>query len=100
DSAKEPQGRVVVDDQDRRARALVADCGHAALFYPLRPFDPSEMVSPTDGLPQPTPIFRRRAWLRYQRALDPLAPPRPLPARRARDSSRARSSTLSHTPGH
>jgi hypothetical protein len=26
--------------------------------------------------------FRRRAWLRFQRALDPLAPPRPLPPTR------------------
>jgi hypothetical protein len=30
------------------------------------------------GLPQPTTAFRRRAWLRFQRALDPLAPPKPL----------------------
>jgi hypothetical protein len=29
-------------------------------------------------LPQPTASFRRRAWLEFQRALDPLAPPRPL----------------------
>jgi hypothetical protein len=31
---------------------------------------------------RPTPDFRRRAWREFQRALDPLAPPRPL--RRAR----------------
>jgi hypothetical protein len=29
-------------------------------------------------LPKPTPGFRRRAWLEFQRALDPLAPPKPL----------------------
>jgi hypothetical protein len=29
-------------------------------------------------LPAPTPSYRRRAWLEFQRALDPLAPPRPL----------------------
>jgi hypothetical protein len=29
-------------------------------------------------LPQPTASFRRRAWLEFQRALDPLAQPRPL----------------------
>ena len=31
------------------------------------------------GLPRPTPRFRREAWLTFQRALDPLAPPKPLP---------------------
>jgi len=30
-------------------------------------------------LPAPTPQFRRRAWLAFQRALDPLAPPKRLP---------------------
>jgi hypothetical protein len=49
-------------------------------------------------LPQPTPLFRRRAWLIFQRALDPLAPPRPLP-RRARDSSLPSTSRLSKRPG-
>jgi len=27
-------------------------------------------------LPRPTIRFRRRAWLEFQRALDPLAPPK------------------------
>ena len=31
------------------------------------------------GLPHPTSGFRHRSWLAFQRALDPLAPPRPLP---------------------
>src|SRR5262249_39606991 len=30
-------------------------------------------------LPRPTTQFRRRAWREFQRALDPLAPPKPLP---------------------
>lgn len=30
----------------------------------------------------PTPDFRRRAWREFQRALDPLARPRPLPRAR------------------
>ncbi|HET8894914.1 MAG TPA: hypothetical protein VFM96_12545 [Gaiellaceae bacterium] len=30
-------------------------------------------------LPQPTQEFRRRAWREFERALDPLAWPRPLP---------------------
>ncbi len=28
--------------------------------------------------PMPTAQFRRRAWVEFQRALDPLAPPKPL----------------------
>jgi hypothetical protein len=39
----------------------------------------SERAEPRDlkGLPQPTTAFRRRAWLRFQRALDPLSTPKP-----------------------
>jgi hypothetical protein len=33
-------------------------------------------------LPSPTTQFRRRAWLAFQRALDPLAPPKPLPTKK------------------
>lgn len=32
------------------------------------------------GLPQPSQRFRRRSWLAFQRALDPLAPPKELPS--------------------
>jgi hypothetical protein len=32
--------------------------------------------------PTPTARFRRRAWLAFQRALDPLASPRPLPTQK------------------
>jgi hypothetical protein len=31
------------------------------------------------GLPLPSQRFRRRSWLTFQRALDPLAPPKPVP---------------------
>jgi hypothetical protein len=36
----------------------------------------------TEELPRPTTQFRWRAWLAFQRALDPLAPPKPLPLKR------------------
>jgi hypothetical protein len=36
------------------------------------------------GVPLPTMQFRRRAWLQFQRALDPLAPPKSLPMKRSR----------------
>ena len=32
-----------------------------------------------DGLPRPSVQFKMRAWREFQRALDPLAPPKPLP---------------------
>jgi hypothetical protein len=35
-------------------------------------------------LPRPSPQFRRRAWLAFQKALDPLAPPKPLRNQRQR----------------
>lgn len=35
------------------------------------------------AIPQPTMRFRRRAWLQFQRAIDPLAPPKRLPVKRA-----------------
>ena len=35
-----------------------------------------------DELPIPSMQFRRRAWRGYQRALDPLASPKPLPFKR------------------
>jgi hypothetical protein len=50
--------------------------------------DASELVDRGDTqhtpeeLPQPSMQFRRRAWLQFQRALDPLARPKPLPMRR------------------
>ena len=32
-----------------------------------------------DLLPAPSASYRRRAWIEFQRALDPLAPIKPLP---------------------
>jgi hypothetical protein len=32
----------------------------------------------SDGLPRPSIQFRIAAWRTFQRALDPLAPPKPL----------------------
>ena len=52
-------------------------------------------------LPRPTTQFRRRAWLEFQRALDPLAPPKSLPGAviRASDSAFPSTSKLSKRPG-
>ena len=33
----------------------------------------------TNLLPTPSASYRRRAWIEFQRALDPLAPIKPLP---------------------
>jgi hypothetical protein len=33
-------------------------------------------------MPLPSASYRRRAWVKFQRALDPLAPIKPLPPRR------------------
>ena len=41
-----------------------------------------EVERTRDRVPRPSPYFRRRAWLAFQRALDPLAPPKPLRGRR------------------
>jgi hypothetical protein len=32
-----------------------------------------------DHLPNPSASYRRRAWIEFQKALDPLAPIKPLP---------------------
>jgi hypothetical protein len=34
---------------------------------------------PEIQLPTPSASYRRRAWVQFQRALDPLAPIKPLP---------------------
>ena len=41
-----------------------------------------ETLYPHYLAPTPSMRFRRRAWLEFQRALDPLAPPRRLPMKR------------------
>ena len=55
----------------------------------FRAGDPKKLVdrgdtTETEGLPTPSMRFRRRAWLEFQRALDPLAPPKRLPTKRLR----------------
>jgi hypothetical protein len=105
DSAKEPQGRIVVDDKHCRgvaahrpsvppflesvdfldfSQSTVTDSQECA-FIDLKvgrrsEAEQADMVQQrlAAQLPQPTPSFRRRAWLEFQRALDPLAPPKPL----------------------
>jgi len=44
------------------------------------PTEPQQSVQPSgnDAIPLPTAQFRRQSWIAFQRALDPLAPPRPL----------------------
>ena len=105
DAAEQTNRRLVFDDEDpgRRmtlatphlaasltaAAALVRTRALSAVVYPfevardypqpnrggrrgVRSADPA-------GLPHPTQRFRREAWLAFQRALDPLARPKPLP---------------------
>jgi hypothetical protein len=43
----------------------------------------AENEDETKGLPQPSASYRRRAWRDFQRALDPLAPIKPLPPPRS-----------------
>jgi hypothetical protein len=45
---------------------------------PGQPLRAVETKLSEESLPRPTLLFRRRAWLEFQRALDPLAPPKPL----------------------
>ena len=103
DPAKQPNRRLVVDDEDA-GRRMTPGIPHLARVYglggsvptaPERSFTTLKWqrtsrsperggrrgVQSADpaGLPHPTQRFRRRAWLAFQRALDPLAPPKPLP---------------------
>jgi hypothetical protein len=41
--------------------------------------DPAAQTRPL--LPQPSPLFWRQAWIKFQRALDPLALPKRPPVR-------------------
>jgi len=47
-----------------------------------------------DNLPAPSMRFRRKSWLEFQRALDPLAPPRRLPGRVLRGRAEPRERRL------
>ena len=44
---------------------------------------PDDETFPALPIPQPTLRYRRRAWLAFQRALDPLGPPKPMPRRQS-----------------
>jgi hypothetical protein len=105
DSTEQPQRRIVVDNKhcrgvDPHLPSVAADWGirrfpeiatsartqsGPSLVYALemrnRP-EPEQVHTARKRLeaelPQPTPSFRRRAWLQFQRAIDPLGPPRPL----------------------
>jgi hypothetical protein len=93
DPAEKPDRGIVVDDENGMARRIHAagQCTRIRIanrvVYRLKmtnePTHPEESRKrdadrTRDHLPRPTPQFRRRAWLAFQRALDPLAPPRPL----------------------
>ena len=39
---------------------------------------PPYVRASTRGLPRPSASFKVRAWREFQKALDPLAPPKPL----------------------
>ena len=101
--AQKPDRRLVVDDQDPDRRRMPPGIAHrasltsAAIVRTQRPRAPVysfEVAEDTPqparggrgvqnadvaGLPLPTQRFRRRAWLLFERALDPLGPPKPLP---------------------
>ena len=49
-------------------------------------FDRLHEVARREALPAPTLTFRHKAWLAFQRALDPLASPRLLRLRRRQQS--------------
>ena len=102
DAAEQPNRRFVVDDQDR----LPSAPHRAPILAAARPSAGTRNQHPAGGvyslkmtnhegdqeagadrhtdmqqadLPLPSQGFRRRAWREFQRALDPLAPPRPMP---------------------
>jgi hypothetical protein len=65
--------------------------GPAVYYLKMRrePCDPQgkferEIDRASARFPRPSPQFRRRAWFVFQRALDPLAKPRPLRGRQQR----------------
>jgi len=46
---------------------------------PLQDHDHHKREHELPTLPTPSASYRRRAWIEFQRALDPLAPIKPLP---------------------
>jgi hypothetical protein len=80
-SERHPEVEDALPDFGRRRNALLAPRVHLRVSgveqHGKEP--PRGTATPAD-LPQPTASFRRRAWLEFQRALDPLASPKRLPA--------------------
>jgi hypothetical protein len=98
DTAQETDRGVVIDDQNGVAGRVHAapQCMRnpirGSVVYSLKMTNEhhSEEASEREAervpgrVPRPSPQFRRRSWLLFQRALDPLAPPKPLKGRRQR----------------
>src|SRR5256885_15860277 len=75
-------------DEGRQRRSRLAESTRLARIHFRSEFVYySKLVKMDELIPRPTAHFRRRSWLEFQRALDPLAPPRPVPPMRTSDSS-------------
>jgi hypothetical protein len=97
DTAEKTDRGVVVDDENGVAGRIhaVGECTrnpiHVRFVYTLKMAnEPTQSGQASerdvgrirDRLPIPTPLFRRRSWLAFQRAFDPLAPPKALRPRK------------------
>ena len=94
DTAEEADAGIVVDDENgvpgrvhRAGKCTRIQAGRSAVsLLKMTNESPSqldrELARVRSRLPRPSPQFRRRAWLSFQRAIDPLAPPKPLRGRR------------------
>ena len=78
--------------QSSRDRSVLRNPSQRRVVYPYDMARDTgrdeELVSrggtgPKDDLPAPSAQFRRRSWLAFQRALDPLAPPKPMPIKKS-----------------
>ncbi len=97
DATEKTDGCVIVDDEHgvagrvHRGRQCTRNPIRRGSVYSLKMRndpDPSEgefereIDRASRRVPRPSPQFRRLSWLVFQRALDPLAKPRPLRGRR------------------
>ena len=89
--AEKSDRRVVVDDENgvtgrvHRGRQCTRNPIRPESVYrlkmgkkPTHDAAGREVERARTSIPRPSPQFRRRSWLLFQRALDPLARPRPL----------------------